>query len=71
LRHHKIRIFTGLPVLLAGFYLMAAKGLVCLISADGSIAQLHWIAFGSATAMTLSAIWLLVENPKKPNEATG
>ncbi len=59
------RYLSGGLVLALGVYLMLAKGFVCLVSADTSIAQLHQITFGSVTAMTLAAVWSLTDHQGK------
>lgn len=61
-----LRKMSGWLVLVFGFYLMIAKGLVCFISADGQIARLHQITVFASMLMALAGMKALLERRDTP-----
>lgn len=61
-----LRKISGWFVLVFGFYLMIAKALVCLISADGQIARLHQVTVFASMLMVLAGMKALVGRSEAP-----
>lgn len=64
--HVFLRKMSGWLVLVFGLYLMSAKGLVCLISADGEIARLHQVVLFASMLMALAGMKLLLVRSEAP-----
>jgi hypothetical protein len=64
--HVFLRKMSGWLVLVFGLYLMIAKGLVCLISADGEIARLHQVTVFASMLMALAGMKALLVRSEIP-----